>query len=52
MDRRKLTGEVVRQDGLYICEAGEKRTYQKGQTFDVCPITDKGTRWRKIDKQL
>lgn len=50
MDKRFATGEMVKETGIYICEAGEKRHYPKGKAFDICPITDKNTKWRKIEK--
>jgi hypothetical protein len=48
MDKRYSTGNKVGDDGTYICEAGEMRLYQKGQTFEACPVTDKKTKWRKV----
>lgn len=51
MDRRKSTGELVPHEGLYVCEAGEKRMYRIGENFDVCPITEKHTKWRKLNEK-
>jgi hypothetical protein len=48
LDQRHLTGHQVQQKGTYICEAGEKRSYEKGELFQSCPITDKTTKWRKL----
>ncbi|WP_108670309.1 YjzC family protein [Peribacillus acanthi] len=40
------TNETVKESGSYICAEGEKREFQQGDTFPVCPVTGHDTTWR------
>jgi hypothetical protein len=43
------TNETVLETGKYICAAGEKKEFQKGEQFPVCPVTNETTTWRHAD---
>jgi hypothetical protein len=46
------SGELVQEEGLYICDDGcERRYYQPGQPFLTCAVTDGDTMWVKVEEQ-
>jgi hypothetical protein len=40
------TGEQVIEAGAYFCDAGEKREFDAGEMFPLCPVHGVETVWR------
>lgn len=45
------THDKVMETGSYVCEVGEKRQLQRGDTFPSCPQTGRDTTWRHTNHQ-
>lgn len=41
------TGELCKEDGTYVSEAGGRQFFAGGETFGPCPVTGQETRWQR-----
>ncbi|WP_205439427.1 hypothetical protein [Halobacillus ihumii] len=44
--REYRTGQGVPKTGEYMCQSGEKVTFNKDEDFPVCPVSGKETYWK------
>lgn len=46
------SGELVQEDGMYLCDDGcERRHYRQGERFLPCAVSLSAVRWTKIEEQ-
>lgn len=46
-NREFRTGQGVPDKGEYVCQSGERATFNKNESFPVCPISGNETTWKR-----